>query len=106
MIKFRTAHLLLATAAAMTLGACAHNPPEQRSANEYTNDATINTQVQTAVLGVPGVHANDIQIDTYEGVVKLRGKVDSQQAAQNAIQTARQVPGVKTVDYDLDVVPK
>ncbi|MFT0548301.1 BON domain-containing protein [Allopusillimonas ginsengisoli] len=106
MIRSRTAHLLLAAAAAVTLGACAHNPPEQRSATEYTDDATINTQVQTAVLGVPGVHANDIQVDTYEGVVKLRGKVDTQKAAQNAIQAARQVAGVKKVDYDLDVVPR
>ncbi|KAA0910966.1 BON domain-containing protein [Pusillimonas sp. ANT_WB101] len=106
MIKSRTAQLLLAMAAAMTLGACAHQQPEQRSATEYTDDTTINTQVQAAVLGVPGVHANDIQIDTYEGVVKLRGKVDSQAAAQNAIQAARQVAGVKSVDYDIDVAPK
>ncbi|NYT77318.1 BON domain-containing protein [Alcaligenaceae bacterium] len=106
MIKSRTAQLLLAIAAAMTLGACAHQQPEQRSATEYSDDTTINAQVQAAVLGVPGVHANNIQIDTYEGVVKLRGKVDTQAAAQNAIQAARQVAGVKSVDYDIDVVPK
>jgi osmotically-inducible protein OsmY len=29
--------------------------------------------------------------------------VDSQMAAQNAIQAARQVQGVKKVDYDIDV---
>lgn len=106
MLKSRSAHLLLAAAAAMTLGACAHHQPEQRSATEYTDDEAINTQVQTAVLGVPGVHANAIQINTHEGVVKLRGKVDNQMAAQNAIQAARQVAGVKTVDYDLDVEPQ
>lgn len=105
MIKFRTAQLLLALAAAMTLGACAHQQPEQRSATEYPDDATINAEVQAAVLGVPGVDAADVQVDTYEGVVKLRGKVESQAAAQNAIQAARQITGVKSVDYDLDVVP-
>jgi hyperosmotically inducible protein len=44
-----------------------------------------------------------LQVSTYDGVVKLRGKVDSQMAAQNAIQAARQVQGVKKVDYDIDV---
>ncbi len=95
---------LAIVAMAMALGACAHNETaQQRSAAQYTDDATINTNVQAAVIGVPGVHANEVQVSTYEGVVKLRGKVDTQKAAQNAIQAARQVQGVKTVDYDMDV---
>jgi hyperosmotically inducible protein len=103
MHQYRIPRLLAIAALAATLGACADHEPEQRNTAQYTDDTTLNTNVQTAVLGVPGVHANDLQVSTYDGVVKLRGKVDSQMAAQNAIQAARQVQGVKKVDYDIDV---
>jgi len=104
MSQQRIAQALAITVMTLALGACAHHDTAtQRSAAEYSDDTSINTNVQAAVLGVPGVHANDIQVSTYEGVVKLRGMVDNQKAAQNAIQAARQVEGVKTVDYDMSV---
>lgn len=91
---------LVAGAAVLALGACAgdHTP---RSTAQYSDDASINTNVQAAVVGVPGVHANNVQVKTYEGVVSLSGTVENQLAAQNAVQAARQVAGVKKVDYDL-----
>ena len=87
---------------ALTLGACAADRTP-RSAAQYDNDASINTNVQAAVIAVPGVHASTIQVRTYEGVVTLTGTVDDRLAAQNAIQAARQVAGVKKVDYNIDV---
>jgi len=92
-------------AAVLALGACA-NEPMQRDSASYTDDASINTNVQAAVVGVPGVHANNVQVKTYEGVVTLRGTVENQLAAQNAVQAARQVAGVKKVDYDIKVGPQ
>ena len=98
----KLSRVLVTMAAVFALAACAsdHTP---RDTAQYTDDTSINTNVQAAVIGVPGVHANNIQVDTYEGVVKLRGTVDNQLAAQNAVQAARQVAGVKKVDYDIKV---
>lgn len=102
MAKHRFSRIVMIMAAAFALGACAgdHTP---RSTAQYTDDASINTNVQAAVVSVPGVHANNIQVSTYEGVVTLRGSVDDQLAAQNAVQAARQVAGVKKVDYNIKV---
>lgn len=79
--------------------------PDARNPAQYQEDASITTRVQAAVLGVPGVHANNIQVSTYEGVVTLRGTVSNEAAAHNAVQAARQVTGVRSVDFDLRVRP-
>src|SRR5690606_5778459 len=80
-------------------------PPQARNPVQYQDDAGITSRVQAAVLGVPGVHANNIQVSTYDGVVTLRGTASSEAAARNAVQTARQVTGVRSVEYDLRVQP-
>ncbi|NYT86099.1 BON domain-containing protein [Pollutimonas harenae] len=102
MTHFRLSRTLISIVAALTLSACAADY-SQRDTAQYTDDAVINTNVQAAVIGVPGVQANTMHVSTYEGVVNLRGTVDTQLAAQNAIQAARQVTGVKKVDYDIKV---
>ncbi len=102
MTKHRFSRIVLIAAAALALGACAGDRTPRDTA-QYTDDASINTNVQAAVVSVPGVHANNVQVSTYEGVVTLRGNVDDQLAAQNAVQAARQVAGVKKVDYNLKV---
>jgi len=102
MTRHPMAHALAAAAVVLTLGACAGDQTP-RSTAQYNDDASINTNVQAAVVAVPGVHANTMEVKTYEGVVTLRGTVDNRLAAQNAIQAARQVAGVKKVDYNLDL---
>lgn len=79
--------------------------PEARSPTQYQEDASITTRVQAAVLGVPGIHANNIQVSTYDGIVTLRGTASTEAAAHNAVQAARQVTGVRSVEYDLRVQP-
>ncbi|AEC19543.1 transport-associated protein [Pusillimonas sp. T7-7] len=98
----RLSRTLMIMTAVLALSACAGDY-SQRDAAQYTDDTSINTNAQAAVIGVPGVHANTMQVSTYEGVVTLRGTVDNQLAAQNAIQAARQVAGVKKVNYDIKV---
>lgn len=102
MTSSRLSRSMMIMAAVVALGACAGEPMPRDTAS-YADDASINTNVQAAVVGVPGVHANNMQVNTYEGVVTLRGTVENQLAAQNAIQAARQVAGVKKVDYDIKV---
>ena len=79
--------------------------PDARHPAQYHDDAMITSRVQAAVLGVPGVHAQNLQISTYDGVVTLRGTAAHPDAARNAVQAARQTTGVKSVDYDIQVLP-
>jgi len=75
--------------------------PHARSTAQYHDDASISNRVQAAVLSVPGIHPRNLQVSTYEGVVTLRGTAASDVAARNAVQAAREVTGVRSVDYDL-----
>lgn len=102
MAKNQLLSSLAAGALVLSLGACS-TYPTQRTDAQYADDATINTSVQAAVTSVPGVHANTMQVTTYNQVVNLRGRADSQEAAQNAVDAARHVSGVKSVDYDIQV---
>lgn len=77
--------------------------PYTRSAVQYQDDAAISSRVQAAVLNVPGVHPQNLQISTYEGVVTLRGTTATHEAAHDAVDAARQVVGVRSVDYDLQL---
>ncbi len=79
--------------------------PHARTNAQYHDDASISSRVQAAVLGVPGVHANTLQISTYDGVVTLRGSASHETSARNAVQAARQVTGVRSVEYDIEVRP-
>lgn len=67
------------------------------------NDAAINANVLTALSRLPQHSGTNLQVSTYNGVVTLRGVTDTTAIAQDNVQTARQVPGVQRVDYDIQV---
>jgi hyperosmotically inducible protein len=127
MIRSRYLKMWTAGAAALVLSACvapyqpsdhggpgesitASPPPtyyrgtESGMAVVSPNDAAINANVVSAVSAVPGMQTSNIQVGTLNGIVTLRGTASSQAAAQSAVQAARQVPGVRSVDYDLQVM--
>jgi len=81
-------------------------PPNARSPAQYNEDASISSRVQAAVLSVPGIYPQNLQISTYDGVVTLRGTAVSDVAARNLVQAAREVTGVRSVDYDIQVQPQ
>ncbi|HLU79042.1 MAG TPA: BON domain-containing protein [Burkholderiaceae bacterium] len=80
-------------------------PPNARSPAQYNEDASISNRVQAAVLSVPGIYPQTLQISTFDGVVTLRGMAVSDVAARNVVQAARDVTGVRSVDYDIQVQP-
>ena len=102
MPKNRIVLALGASMATFAIAACS-SFSAPRSADQYNDDASINTKVQAAVVSMPGIHANDIQVTTYRGVVNIKGMADSQQAAVDAVEAARNVDGVKEVNYDIQV---
>jgi osmotically-inducible protein OsmY len=82
-----------------------NSPPQNTTAQNATHapndDASINQRVETAVNNVQGVHENDVHASTQDAVVTLKGSVDNRLVATYVIQAARQVEGVKQVNYNI-----
>ncbi len=100
---------VIATAAALSSPVLADDylrqDPDAPSASQQApapvsvraDDSSISSQVEAAV-------ANDnIKAKSKDGVVTLKGKVDSRESADAAIQRASTVPGVVSVKSELKV---
>jgi len=74
----------------------AHRGPVQTA-----SDATITAKVKTAMAADKNVIASDIDVDTYRGVVSLKGTVKDQAERSRAIDIARNVEGVVNVRDEL-----
>jgi hyperosmotically inducible protein len=94
-IKRSVAAVFVAVTLASSMG-CATNLPNE-SAGEYIDDAVITTKVKASILDRPTLSALAIHVETFMGVVQLRGVVSSQAAIDEAVRVARGVPGVKSV---------
>src|SRR3990167_7966340 len=69
----------------------------RRSMGETLDDAVITNKLKTKFMKDKTVKAFQIDIDTWKGVVSLRGKVDSQNQIYKAIEMAERQTGVKEV---------
>lgn len=85
-----------------TLVGCAGTETSQ-STGEMIDDAAITTRVKTALIRSEQVDANDVNVETYKGVVQLNGFVDSRAEASAAVKVARDVAGVEDVQDNLEV---
>ncbi len=83
--------------------AAAEVKEQAANAGAKIDDAVITAKVKTALIGEPGLKALQIDVDTADGVVTLRGTVDSRTSNTRAIQVAQAVQGVKSVDNRLTV---
>ncbi|HCE08238.1 MAG TPA: transporter [Oxalobacteraceae bacterium] len=90
----RIAPLLLA--AFVGLSGCA-SISKQEGTGEYVDDTVLTTKVKTAILAEPTLKSSEINVETYKGVVQLSGFVGSEQSARKALEVARSVKGVKSV---------
>jgi osmotically-inducible protein OsmY len=75
----------------------------QESTGEYFDDSVLTTKVNTSILGDSRLKLLDINVETFKGVVQLSGFVDSESAAKRAVELARTVKGVKSVNNSLIV---
>lgn len=89
---------------AVLLAACAGSPTE-KSTGDYVDDAVLTTKVKAALVQSDAVHAVDVNVDTYKGVVQLHGFVDSRAEAEEAARIASGIAGVKRVDNKLELKP-
>ncbi|MHB8126966.1 MAG: BON domain-containing protein [Desulfitobacteriaceae bacterium] len=72
------------------------------SFHEKTVDnATLVNRVENALAASPWVNALEIKSSAHNGLITLRGLVDTQEELEWAVDTAYQVPGVKVVVSEL-----
>jgi hyperosmotically inducible protein len=76
---------------------------DERSAGRQMDDATITTKVKGKMVGDAAVKARDIDVDTLNGVVYLKGVVDNHGERERAEAIARSVSGVASVRNNLQV---
>ncbi len=88
--------LLSGLTLAFTMG-CASTPTHEGT-GEYVDDSVITTKVKTAIFEEPTLKSAEISVETFKGVVQLSGFVSSSAAEAKAVQVARAVHGVKSVE--------
>lgn len=86
----------------MLIAGCAGGAKHE-STGEYLDDSVLTTKVKTSILGDSRLKLLQINVETFKGVVQLSGFVDSASAAARAVELARTVKGVKTVNNSLIV---
>jgi hyperosmotically inducible protein len=69
-----------------------------------TSDSWITSKTKIALFADDRVKGREVSVETKQGEVHLRGKVDSQEAKGAAGEIAKGVEGVKNVKNDLQVV--
>ena len=75
----------------------------KRGTGEYIDDTAISTKVKSALFADPDTSAVQVNIETYRGVVKISGFVDSQAKINRTVEVARSVEGVKEVRNNMTV---
>lgn len=99
-----------ATAAILVLGACTRDERKEvrTEAKQATNaaanvidNAALTTKVKAALLADELVKGTQINVDSNNGVVTLKGTVDSPAHKEKAEQVAKGVSGVTRVQNDL-----
>lgn len=73
---------------------------KSREAGQQINDSWITTKVKAALMYNRNVDGSDIDVDTKNGVVRLRGKIDSDFEREQAVSIASGIKGVKNVKPD------
>ncbi len=99
MSKFK---LIIGFLLTMLIAGCAGGATYE-STGEYLDDSVLTTKVKTSILGDSRLKLLQINVETFKGVVQLSGFVDSASAAARAVELARTVKGVKTVNNSLIV---
>ncbi len=94
--------MLLGLVLTVSLADCAGSRSYE-STGEYIDDTILTTKVKTSILGDSSLKVMQIDVETFKGVVQLSGFVDSSNAVTRAVELARTVRGVKSVNNSLIV---
>ncbi len=69
-----------------------------QNSDQPIDDTWITTKVKSSLLAEPDVSGLEINVDTLNGVVTLRGQVETQAQLDAATRIARDIEGVANVD--------
>lgn len=97
--------LVAATAAVLSSGVAYADELAQPLVGGTAIDAAINGKVAAALMSDPGLMGARIDVDTQDGVVRLKGTVVNATETLRALQLAADVEGVRQVDNQLEVLP-
>ncbi len=97
MKRFLAAVLLLA-------GACAQTPFADGQTPSNPDDR-ISDQVRMRLATDADVKGGTLDVTVKDGVVTIKGRVDTDKGKQKATKLAKKVKGVKEVDNELSVGP-
>ncbi len=100
----RLAVILAIVGAALQLPGCAWLQG-QRGDARGGDDAAITARVKSALAQASDLKGQDVNVDTYRGVVQLSGFVDDAAVAARAVAIAGKVPGVASVKNDMRIKP-
>jgi len=106
-MMMKTGYVLTLCAALVVGGVCiAGSAMAEDKVTEKTpiNDTWLTAKTKIALAADGRVKGRQIDVKTKQGVVMLRGKVDSTEAKQAAADITKLLDGVKTVKNDLEVV--
>ena len=76
---------------------------DERSASRIAEDGAITSAVKSKLIVDRDVKALDVNVDTYDGVVRLSGEVRTSAQRAAAERIAREAKGVKSVKNELRV---
>jgi hyperosmotically inducible protein len=107
--KIMKTHYVITLCAALVVGAVLIAVPatavDISKEKTLVNDSWLTAKTKIALAADSRVKGRQIEVETTEGQVMLRGKVDSDAAKRAAEGITAGLDGVKTVKNDLDVVP-
>jgi len=98
--RFGSIPVLLAVLAGSALTGCTSGIPGFGNVEAVQDDA-ITAGVHSAIRRDPELKVSDLDVNTYQGIVRLTGFVSSADSVAAAASVARTVNGVKSVRNDL-----
>jgi hyperosmotically inducible periplasmic protein len=99
--------MVLSGCAAVVVGGAAaagyYIGKDDRSADQIAKDAAITGEVKSRLIAEPGIRSGQINVDTYESIVTLKGEVRTEAEGATVERIARSVSGVKSVKTELKI---
>jgi hyperosmotically inducible periplasmic protein len=97
-------NLIILILAALTLAGAAGVPSSPPDLNTGGDD-WVTVKARTALYRDLRYMGHRLSVETAQGVVTLRGKVDSEEDKAAAVEIVRSIDGVRDIRSDLTVVP-
>ena len=90
----------------LATGCQSYKDGQSRTVGEFTDDAAIQTRVKSKLIRSSDVNGLRMNVEVKKGVVTLYGRTDSEAMRDKAVEIAKSVKGVTSVEDRLKVKTK